>query len=396
MTVTNRSFLRLNARLGAAALALTAVAACEGPMDLDLRGRLGGPVDTASAAANATAPKPKPDANGVISYPSYQVAVARRGDTLSTLADRVGADVNELARFNGIKEFDPLRAGEIVALPTRVAAQDTAPIKPAGNIDITTLAGNAIDQAAPTPGQTAGATTSGVEPIRHQVQRGETAFTIARLYNVTPRALADWNSLDRNYSIREGQYLLIPVTYAAEERVIEPATTTPGTGSPTPTPPSASKPLPPADTTATAAAKPATTTTATKPAEPVADVGTTTTASSASRPMQIPVQGSIIRDYAKGKNDGIDIAAPAGTAVKAAESGTVAAITTNTEGVPILVIKHSNNLLTVYTHIDGITVKKGDTVKRGETIGKVRAGDPARMHFEVRDGFDSVDPNDYI
>ncbi|MEC8581932.1 MAG: M23 family metallopeptidase, partial [Pseudomonadota bacterium] len=195
--------------------------------------------------------------------------------------------------------------------------------------------------------------------------------------------------------IREGQYLLIPVTYAGEERVIEPATTTPGTGSPTPTPPSASKPLPPADTTA-AATKPAETTTAAKPAEPVADVGTTTTAPSASRPMQIPVQGSIIRDYAKGKNDGIDIAAPAGTAVKAAESGTVAAITTNTEGVPILVIKHSNNLLTVYTHIDGITVKKGDTVKRGETIGKVRAGDPARMHFEVRDGFDSVDPNDYI
>ncbi len=395
MTVTNRSFLRLNARLGAAALALTAVAACEGPVDLDLRGRLGGPVDTASAAANATAPKPKPDVNGVISYPSYQVAVARRGDTLSTLADRVGADVNELARFNGIKEFDPLRAGEIVALPTRVEAQDTAPIKHAVNIDITTLAGNAFDQAAPTPGQTTAATTSGVEPIRHQVQRGETAFTIARLYNVTPRALADWNSLDRNYSIREGQYLLIPVTYAAEERVIEPATTTPGTGSPTPTPPSASKPLPPADTTA-AATKPAETTTAAKPAEPVADVGTTTTASSASRPMQIPVQGSIIRDYAKGKNDGIDIAAPAGTAVKAAESGTVAAITTNTEGVPILVIKHSNNLLTVYTHIDGITVKKGDTVKRGETIGKVRAGDPARMHFEVRDGFDSVDPNDYI
>ena len=59
MTVTNRSFLRLNAKLGAAALALTAVAACEGPVDLDLRGRLGGPVDTASAAANATAPKPK-------------------------------------------------------------------------------------------------------------------------------------------------------------------------------------------------------------------------------------------------------------------------------------------------------------------------------------------------
>lgn len=393
MTVRNRIFVRLNARMGMAALALTTLAACDGPIDMDLRGRLGGPVDTAGAAANATAPKPKPDGNGVISYPSYQVAVARRGDTLSTLADRVGADVNELARFNGIKEFDPLRAGEIVALPKRVAAVDTAPIKPAADIDVTTLAGNAIDRAEPTPSQTQSGTTSGIEPIRHQVQRGETAFTIARLYNVTPRALADWNSLDRNYSIREGQYLLIPVTFAKEPAAVDTSTTEPGTGSPTPTPPSASQPLPPASTVPAATTA---TQTATKPAEPVADVGQTTASSSANRPMQIPVQGSIIRDYAKGKNDGIDIAAPAGTAVKAAEAGTVAAITTNTDGVPIMVIKHPNNLLTVYTHIDDISVKKGDTVKRGQSVAKVRAGDPARMHFEVRDGFDSVDPNDYI
>ena len=112
--------------------------------------------------------------------------------------------------------------------------------------------------------------------------------------------------------------------------------------------------------------------------------------------MSYPVQGSIIREYAKGRNDGIDIAAPAGTPVKAAASGQVAAITSNADKVPIVVIKHPDNLLTVYTHLDGLTVKKGDAVSRGQSIGKVRSGDPARIHFEVRDGFDSVDPMGYL
>ncbi len=50
------------------------------------------------------------------------------------------------------------------------------------------------------------------EPLRHTVERGETAFTIARLYSVTPRALAEWNGLPADMSVREGQILMIPVT----------------------------------------------------------------------------------------------------------------------------------------------------------------------------------------
>ncbi|MGY9046223.1 MAG: murein hydrolase activator EnvC family protein, partial [Rhodobacterales bacterium] len=155
----------------------------------------------------------------------------------------------------------------------------------------------------------------------------------------------------------------------------------------TPVPPSASKPLPaetpaPASQPAPAVAKP--------------DIGKQSTPAAASAAMSYPVQGSIIREYAKGKNDGIDIAAAVGTPVRSAASGTVAAITTNTENIPILVIKHPDNLLTVYTHIDGLTVQKGDVVSRGQTIGVVRAGDPARMHFEVRNGFESVDPMKYL
>ena len=108
--------------------------------------------------------------------------------------------------------------------------------------------------------------------------------------------------------------------------------------------------------------------------------------------MLMPVQGSIIRPYAKGRNDGIDISASAGTPVKAAADGTVAAITTDTAQTPIIVVRHADNLLTVYAGVDGISVKKGDRVSRGQTIAAVRAGTPSFLHFEVRRGADSTDP----
>lgn len=379
-------------RAGVGLSLLAALGACTEPLDLDLRGKLNGGFNTADAARAATAARPAPDARGVISYPNYQVAVAQRGDTLAKLAGRVGLPADELARYNGIQTGDVLRAGEIIALPRRVAepspatgAVSTGPIQPPSQVDITTLAGNAIDRSAPTPAQRA-TPQVGTEPIRHQVKRGETAFTIARLYNVSVRSLAEWNGLDSSYTLREGQYLLIPVVVAAANTRTE-STPPPGQGSPTPEPPSASLPLP-AETPAPSAAA--------KPAAPVADVGKQTSASASSAAMSFPVQGSIIREYSKGRNDGIDIGASPGTAVKAAASGQVAAITTNTEGINILVIRHPDNLLTVYTHVDGISVAKGDAVSKGQTIAKVAKFDPARVHFEVRKGFDSVDPMTYL
>ena len=110
----------------------------------------------------------------------------------------------------------------------------------------------------------------------------------------------------------------------------------------------------------------------------------------------MPAAGSVIRGYVKKKNDGIDIGAAAGSAVKAADDGTVAAITQDTEQVPIVVVRHADGLLTVYANITGITVKKGDKVSRGQTIAKVRDGNPSFVHFEVRKGFDSVDPLPYL
>ncbi len=377
---------------GVAALAI--LAGCEGPLDYDLRGQIGG-FSTTDAAQSATTSRPAPDARGVITYPTYQVAVARRGDTVRDVAARVGLPEGELSRFNGLQTTDTLREGEVLALPRSVGASS--------GVDIASIAGNAIDQAPDTggvqttllqpvePAPTPAPVASGPEPVRHKVKRGETAFTISRLYQVPVEALGEWNGLGPDFAIREGQYLLIPVKNQAAPRqaaaapVAATEVTQPGQGSPTPTPPSATQPLPDEQVAPLAEAPEAPDVTAEAP-----------TRSSGSSALSLPVAGNIIRTYDKGKNEGIDIAAAPGTSVTAAEAGTVAAITADADQVPIIVVKHNNDLLTVYANVEDITVKKGDRVRRGQKLAELRGGDNAYVHFEVRKGFESVDPEPYL
>ena len=366
--------------------ALTFLAGCENGFDFDMRHLADGFSTTPAVNELVAADRPDPDARGIISYPNYQVAVARRGDTLANLASRIGLPVAELASYNGLPQNAPLRKGELVALPRRVAESGTGPVTSAANetIDITTLAGNAIDRADDGRATvTQASVQSGEEPTRHQVVRGETAYSIARAFGVSVRALADWNGLGSDLNVREGQYLLIPV--AASVQPTSPDVTQPGEGSPTPTPPSAAAPLPDETVTPIAAAP--------VPASP--DLGNTATQASAAA-MVLPVSGRIIRAFKRGTTDGIDISANAGAKVVAAADGTVAAITRDTDQVPILVIRHPNNLLTVYANIDNITVQKGDAVTRGQKVAEVRAGDPPFLHFQVREGTVSVDPETYL
>ncbi len=390
-----------------AASAFALLAACEGGFDFDLRGGLGQKLDTSQAAVTATAPRPSPDSRGIISYPNYQVAIARRGDTVSDVAARIGANPQELAQYNAIKVDDPLREGEIIALPSRVAEPSTGQVINPSDVDITALAGSAIDNAAPTTVETetleSAPTTEvaavpenaqiGFEPIRHTVQRGETAFTIARLYGVTVRALAEWNGLGQSFTIRENQILLIPPAQPAapsssprpevRETASATATTAPGEGSPTPTPPSATKPLPAEQPTKAVE----------KPASP--DLSKTQTTTKSSGQMGYPVSGKVIRPYSKGKNNGIDLSASAGSPVAAAADGTVAAITTDAEGVKIIVVRHPQNLMTVYYNVENVGVTKGTPVKRGQKLAAIPSKDNY-LHFEVRKGFDSVDPAPYL
>lgn len=376
-----------------AGVALVALGACE-DFDVDLRD-MGNGFDTSPALQNMPG-RPRPDARGIITYPTYQVVVAKQDDTIRGIAIRLGYDVNELAAFNGIEPDAVLRRDEIIALPGPVPGADgTMNAEP---LDVAAVATSALDRAgadtaitatplepaAAAAAPAAPATPAEPEPIRHQVQRGETVYALSRLYGVPVRTIAEWNGLDSEFTVRSGQFLLIPQgqTAAPAPQVVE----APGAGSVTPVPPSAATALPNETPSAPLPAS------ATPPAP---DLGTPSASASTSR-LSLPVQGNIFRAYAPGTNEGIDIAAPAGTAVKAADAGSVAAVTTNTSGVAIVVIKHADGLLTVYTGIDNLTVNKNDTVTRGQTIGKIRAGDPAFLHFEVRRGLQSVDPTDFL
>ncbi|MBC7479932.1 MAG: LysM peptidoglycan-binding domain-containing M23 family metallopeptidase [Pseudorhodobacter sp.] len=357
-------------------------------MDWDLRNN---DSTTAGVANRATANRPAPDQNGVISYPNYQVVVAKRGDTVAGLATRIGISGTQLAGFNALKPDDTLRAGEVLALPVRVAGA-TQPTATAPGFDVTSIAASALDrvdtQALPTPASQSAPIaqpSSGAVPVRYQVKRGETAFTIARSFGISAKALADWNGLGSDLAVREGQYLIIPTAQDAARMTASGDATPPGQGSPLPEPPSASLPLPdePTQTAAQVAA--------TLPASP--DLGAQRTASSAAQ-FAMPVDGKIVRGYQKKVNDGIDISASPGAPVKAAAAGVVAAVTHDPSGDLIVVIKHSGGLLTVYTGIDNPAVAQGDAVTRGQIIAKATA--TGQVHFEVRQGLNSVDPVPYL
>jgi murein DD-endopeptidase MepM/ murein hydrolase activator NlpD len=314
--------------------------------------------------------------------------VARSGDTVANVATRVGLPAAELARHNGLPVNAPLNAGEVLALPSSVPRTQTAALSP-GAVDIQTLAGDAIERAGTPAAASAPAASVGPEPTRHKVEQGETAYSIARIYGVSPKSVAEWNGLGPDLEVRVGQVLLIPVVVGTTAPVeTATSTTAPGSGSPTPMPPSAAKPLPDEKTQPSGQ-----TTAASTPESP--NLAQNRTAASSAR-MTAPVDGSIIRDFQKGKNDGIDISAASGAPVKAAAGGTVAAITEDTDQVPILVIRHDDGLLTVYANVDNLKVKKGQNVSRGQPIATVRAAGSPYLHFEVRKGVEAVDPTDYL
>ncbi|WEF25716.1 LysM peptidoglycan-binding domain-containing protein [Paracoccus sp. S3-43] len=379
------SSFRQAASIGAAAFLLASCGATG--FDPDLRGWMPGALNTADAAARA-APRPQPDDRGVITFPTYQVVVARSGDTVGSVAARLGVDAARLAQHNALPANAPLGAGQTLVLSQRVAAGGAAAGRSGGGVT-DPFAGQPA-RSGTTPAATTPAAAAATpaprpaNPAQHVVASGETAWSIARKYDVSVQDLAAWNGLPSSMSLRVGQRLIVPV---AGRKAPDPTavTTAPGTGSPTPRPPSAAQPLP-SETTAPAADP--------GPKAPATDLGATRTAASAAGRFQMPVSGSIIRVYEKGRNDGIDISATAGTAVKAAGRGTVAAVTKDTSGAPIVVVRHDGNLMTVYTGLDGLDVAKGDSVSAGQSIGK--AGRGGFVHFEVRQGFDSVDPEKYL
>jgi murein DD-endopeptidase MepM/ murein hydrolase activator NlpD len=131
---------------------------------------------------------------------------------------------------------------------------------------------------------------------------------------------------------------------------------------------------------------------------------TSSEATGAAPSFRWPVRGRVIQGFGpKGngqQNDGINLAVPEGTSVKAAEDGVVAYAGNELKGYGNLVlVRHSNGFVTAYAHASEVAVKRGDPVKRGQIIAKAgQTGNvnSPQLHFEIRKGATPVDPSQYL
>jgi murein DD-endopeptidase MepM/ murein hydrolase activator NlpD len=236
-------------------------------------------------------------------------------------------------------------------------------------------------------------------PAVHVVNPGDTLLSVARHNHVSLSELARANSLEPTAKLRLGMKLTVPgaktaavapaaqpATVAAQPvAAVAPATKMAAAGGP----PQSAR-LAQATTTIedTAVATPV------KPAEATGALPT----------FRWPVRGKVITSYGaktNGKsNDGINLAVPEGTPVKAAEDGVVAYSGNELKGYGNLVlVRHSNGYVTAYAHASELMVKRGDTIKRGQIIAKSgqsgEVGSP-QLHFEIRKGSSPVDPLQFL
>jgi murein DD-endopeptidase MepM/ murein hydrolase activator NlpD len=291
----------------------------------------------------------------------------------------------------------------------------------------------------PGAGSAAGWTAQGGSPI--VVAQGENAQILARRYGVPVDALVRTNGLSAASAIQPGTRLVIPVyntalatssgARAAPKAAAK--TTAQAKGTPPRTLAEQAQQLKAADARATktasatsaakvnrkeaqsaikngrgqkdlAAANEATAAaTPANQSEPGQGHNQTAAApvSEAANPeFRWPARGRIIEAFKPGGNDGINIAVPEGTSVKAAESGYVAYAGNELKRYGNLVlIRHPNGFVSAYANMSEIEVKRGDTVKRGQTIAKSgQSGDVAtpQLHFELRKGTTPVDPTQYL
>ena len=109
-----------------------------------------------------------------------------------------------------------------------------------------------------------------------------------------------------------------------------------------------------------------------------------------------PITGRILTDFAASKGTGINIEAAEGSAVTAAENGTVIYVGSGVEGYGnLILIRHPNGYVSAYAHLKSMSVAKGAVVNRGDTIGAAgMSGSVSKpqLHFELRKGATPVDP----
>ncbi len=407
------------------------------------------PAATYDVAAQNPYEAPVGDNNNIFGADTQMVVAP--GDTLFSIARRNDVPLNQLAAINGIEDPARLRVGQRLTIPVASNADHlSAPSVDDPIYTASTKQANSTrtQVALATPKPQVQKTGPGVHPNPseavhksniHTVAPGDTSYSIATRNGLYVSQLARLNGLSDPTALRVGQTLLL----RGHEQIInsanKPDSQVAAAKGPAPTPTVATgqkKPVSPtaSDTATVQGQKPAPVRvvygqqkplsqpdTSTKPVQVATRMDTTRSVLQSGLPsadpstkngsaapapalFRWPVQGRVISAFGAGadtrKNDGINIAVPTGTSVKAAKEGTVvyAGSELRTFGKLILV-RHADGWVSAYAHNDELLVRRGDTVTRGQTIAKAGStGEVStpQVHFELRRDMKPVDPLKYL
>jgi murein DD-endopeptidase MepM/ murein hydrolase activator NlpD len=308
------------------------------------------------------------------------------GETIESLARRYSVPAPAIVRANGLTTAAPLQAGQRLVIPrynsASVAASNRGAAPKAGASYI--VAGGApsslhVAQRMPPPG--------GV----HVVQPHETLTSIARRYGKTVTEIASANHIQPYTRVKMGDRIVIPgVAVAAAPKQPPPAV--------------AAAP----DSKVVRADPPQHAQVVTPDTRDDAGAGSTANGTSSKNETPSfgwPARGRVIAGFGdklpSGQpNDGINLSVPEGTAVRAAEDGTVAYAGNELRGYGnLILIRHPNGFVTAYAHTSEILVKRNEAVKRGQVIarsGATGAVTSPQLHFETRKGATPVNPMQYL
>lgn len=362
-----------------------------------------GGVSGGGRGVGSYAPPAQPHLETTATVPPRSVAAAQpvggtkiivgTSDTLDLLAKRYRVTPQAILAANGYKGPRALSPGQQLIIPHQATAAAPAPLM-------------ASVAAAPAPAAKPVAAVAAPSST-HFVNHGDTLASIARKNHISAAELARANGLDPSAKLKLGARLAVPGAKTAA--VAAPLAAAPVGAAPVggTLQPVAAAPAPATKMAAVAAPvqsarlAQATANVEDKAADTPAKAAETT---SALPTFRWPVRGKVVTSYGaktNGKsNDGINLAVPEGTPVKAAEDGVVAYSGNELKGYGNLVlVRHSNGYVTAYAHASELMVKRGDTIKRGQVIAKSgQSGEVAspQLHFEIRKGSSPVDPLQFL
>jgi murein DD-endopeptidase MepM/ murein hydrolase activator NlpD len=308
----------------------------------------------------------------------------------SSLPPPAGSDTATMpaAGGQGMASYHPSHSGDPASTATVPARQAQSP------------------HSLPPPIQRSASRAAPAQNGVHIVAPGETLTRIARHYSMSLTDLAKLNNIAPHTKVSIGDRLNIPASRVARATKTEAPQVAKALSAP-------AKAKAEPKTVAKAQPKAAPVLASHQPTETAAIAGPATDAPTTSNPVRAgnaslsfrwPAKGRIIAGFGPKtngqSNDGINIALPEGTPIKAAEDGVVAYAGNELKGYGNLVlVRHADGYVTAYAHAKELLVKRGDPIKRGQTIarsGQTGNIDAPQLHFEIRKGPAPIDPMPHL